>query len=74
MRTISILATKEKEQDLDIFDLVHKHRFLLFSVVDILDGLSVLYCFYCMADLSTKKTKDFEKLANVLSYKKHQSK
>ena len=54
VRAISNLTEKNyNKNDVDTFDMIHKNRFLLFSIVDLLNGLSVLYCFYCMADLST---------------------
>jgi hypothetical protein len=34
---------------------MHKYRFVLFSIADILNGLSVLYCFHSMASLARKQ-------------------
>jgi hypothetical protein len=47
MRTISIIT--EEEGDKDILDSAHEYRFFLFSIMDVLNGLSILYSFYCMA-------------------------
>ena len=51
-RAISNLTDLNSESDGDVFDTMHKNRFLFFSIVDLLNGLTVLYSFYCMADLS----------------------
>ena len=48
-RTISIV-TADDPHDKDIFDTAHEYRFFLFSTIDILNGLSILYCFHCMAE------------------------
>ena len=53
IRAISNLTELKPTPDLDTFDMIHQNRFLLFSLVDLLNGLSVLYCFFCVADLST---------------------
>ena len=53
IRAISNLTEAKPTPDLETFDMIHQNRFLLFSLVDLLNGLSVLYCFYCVADLST---------------------
>ncbi len=68
MRTISIMINPDSV-DLDVFDVVHKHRFLLFSIVDILNGLSVLYCFFCVADLSKKSNHHTDHHMNIFSKK-----
>jgi hypothetical protein len=78
IRAISNLTEPKQTPDLDTFDMIHQNRFLLFSLVDLLNGLSVLYSFYCVADLSTNK-KNMAKLISVKSesikskVKKHSS-
>jgi hypothetical protein len=58
MRTISIITTlDDTETDHDVFDLAHSYRFFLFSTVDILNGVSILYCFKCMADCDIERRK-----------------
>ncbi len=55
MRSISVLLGEDNlDGDTDIYDTVHKYRFLFFSTADILNGLSVLYCFHSMASLAQK--------------------
>jgi hypothetical protein len=53
MRTISyeidIDNDPDVEDDLDIFDIAHSLRFMFFALVDFLNGISILYCFYCMS-------------------------
>ena len=71
VRAISNLTEKEQKPDLDVFDIIHRNRFLLFSIVDLLNGLSVLYFFYCMADLSTnhkKKVKPVSLASSKISH------
>ena len=53
IRALSNLTEIEPTRDQDIFEKIHQNRFLVFSLVDLLNGLSVLYCFFCVADLST---------------------
>lgn len=54
MRTISVIIN-DPSGDADVFDVIHKYRFLIFSTADILNGLSVLYCFHSMASLARKQ-------------------
>jgi len=65
IRAISNLTEPKQTPDLDTFDLIHQNRFLLFSVVDLLNGLSVLYSFYCVAELSTNQ----RHMAKLISFK-----
>jgi uncharacterized protein (DUF2225 family) len=53
MRTITNL--KNPNDNYDFFDYFHKMRFLIFSIVDLLNGLSVLYCFHAMASLANRQ-------------------
>lgn len=50
MRTISYEI--DIDDDLDVFDIAHSLRFMFFALVDFLNGISILYCFYCMAQTS----------------------
>ena len=54
MRTVTVLVNDPIATP-DAFDHMHKYRFVLFSVADILNGLSVLYCFHSMASLARKE-------------------
>jgi hypothetical protein len=54
MRTVTVLVNNPLGNP-DTFDHMHKYRFVLFSIADILNGLSVLYCFHSMASLARKQ-------------------
>jgi hypothetical protein len=54
MRTVTNLVN-DSFGNQDAFDVLHKYRFVIFSIADILNGLSVLYCFHSMASLARKQ-------------------
>jgi hypothetical protein len=56
IRSISTITSSVYEAP-DEFDAIHKYRFVVFSVVDILNGVSILYAFYVMglSSLSRKR-------------------
>lgn len=54
MRTVTVLVN-DPSGNPDAFDHMHKYRFVIFSVADIMSGLSVLYCFHSMASLARKQ-------------------
>ncbi len=53
MRTVTVLVN-DTIGNPDAFDVLHKYRFVIFSISDILNGLSVLYCFHSMASVARK--------------------
>lgn len=53
IRSISTITSQVNQSD--EFDKIHKYRFVMFSVVDILNGVSILYAFYCMGLSSVKR-------------------
>lgn len=57
IRTIMQLTNDNDKEDLDNVHLLHKYRFLIYSIVDIMNGASILYAFYCMA-LSEKQRRE----------------
>ena len=54
MRTVTQLVNNDSG-DPDAFDELHKYLFVIFSIADIFNGLSVLYCFHSMASLARKQ-------------------
>ena len=71
IRAISNLTEPKPTPDLDTFDMIHQNRFLVFSLVDLVNGLSVLYCFYCVADLSTNHKHTAKPISKAVSSKSH---
>ncbi|TNV79433.1 hypothetical protein FGO68_gene16385 [Halteria grandinella] len=51
---VQLTHDQNTDEDLDNVIILHKYRFFVFSVIDILNGMSILYAFYCMALSSLK--------------------
>ena len=47
IRTLKDLNTGP--ENIDLFDYAHEYRYLLGSLVDFFNGISMLYCIHCIA-------------------------
>ena len=61
MRSISILTDDgDVPADKDVYDIAHDYRFFLFSIIDIFNGVSLLYCFHCMAVCNRQRSEQIK--------------
>lgn len=56
---VQLMHDSQNDEDLDNVNIIHKYRFFVYSVMDILNGGSILFAFYCMgiSNLKHKKSK-----------------
>lgn len=56
IRHIKEADDNSKNKDIDVFDYSHQYRYQVGSIIDYLDGISILYFIYCIA-LAIQKQK-----------------